>query len=390
MWPYAEVGLAAAGTVLLTTPLIRWLAQKMGAVDRPSDRKVHAKDTPSLGGLALLLGVAAGLGAARLNPALRATFADSSELQGTLLAAIVIVALGVVDDFRTLSVPAKVAGQILAAGVLILNGVQLLFVYFPSQGVISVGSDLAVPLTVIWVLVMVNAVNLIDGLDGLAAGITAIGAAGFFVYAYVGPSTFGAPVVTAAVLSVIVVGVGVGFLPWNFHPAWIFMGDSGSMLLGLLLASATISGVGHATLAPSGGDLAAFFIPILPLMILAVPMVDVGMAIVRRLRRGRPIFAPDKEHLHHQLRDLGHTHRQAVVLMYFWSALLAGTALAVTFINGRLVVGAIGGTAFFLIAATFVPARVRERRRKRAEALAAVGAEASRTASFGPDTGLLP
>jgi len=221
------------------------------------------------------LGVAAGLGAARLNPAQRATFADSSELQGTLLAAIVIVALGVVDDFRTLSVPAKVAGQILAAGVLILNGVQLLFVYFPSQGVISVGSDLAVPLTVIWVLVMVNAVNLIDGLDGLAAGITAIGAAGFFVYAYVGPSTFGAPVVTAAVLSVIVVGVGVGFLPWNFHPAWIFMGDSGSMLLGLLLASATISGVGHATLAPSGGDLAAFFIPILPLMILAVPMVDV-------------------------------------------------------------------------------------------------------------------
>jgi UDP-GlcNAc:undecaprenyl-phosphate GlcNAc-1-phosphate transferase len=220
--------------------------------------------------------------------------------------------------------------------------------------------------------------------------VAMIGAAGFFIYAYVGPSTFGAPVVTAAVLSVIVVGVGVGFLPWNFHPARIFMGDSGSMLLGLLLASATISGVGHATLAPSGGDLAAFFIPILPLMILAVPMVDVGMAIVRRLRRGRPIFAPDKEHLHHQLRDLGHTHRQAVVLMYFWSALLAGTALAVTFINGRLVVGAIGGTALFLIAATFVPARVRERRRKRAEALTAVGAEASRPGSFGPDTGLLP
>jgi UDP-GlcNAc:undecaprenyl-phosphate GlcNAc-1-phosphate transferase len=165
----------------------------------------------------------------------------------------------------------------------------------------------------------------------------------------------------------VAVGAAVGFLPYNFYPAKIFMGDSGSMLLGVLLAAATISGVGQ-TIQPSGGDIAAFSIPVLiPLIVLAVPLADVGMAVIRRLRRHRPIFAPDKEHLHHQLREIGHTHRQAVLLMYFWSLLLVGSALAVTFINGRAILTLILVTAVTLIGLTFIPRRIRESRRARRE-----------------------
>lgn len=144
------------------------------------------------------------------------------------------------------------------------------------------------------------------------------------------------------------------------------MGDSGAMLLGLLLAASTISGVGR-TIAPSGGDLAAFTIPVMiPLIVLAVPLVDVALAIVRRLRRGRPVFAPDKEHLHHQLREIGHTHRQAVLIMYLWSIMLAGSGLAISFINGRLIVGSILAGAMLVIASTFLPRRIRDARRERA------------------------
>jgi UDP-GlcNAc:undecaprenyl-phosphate GlcNAc-1-phosphate transferase len=166
-------------------------------------------------------------------------------------------------------------------------------------------------------------------------------------------------------LSAITAGAAIGFLPYNFYPARIFMGDSGSMLLGVLLAAATISGVGS-TVAPSGGALAALAIPVLiPAIVLAVPLADVALAIARRLRRGRPVFAPDKEHIHHQLREIGHTHRQAVLMMYLWSLLLAGSALAISFINGRALVAVIVGAALLIIAATFVPRRIRESRRQR-------------------------
>ena len=365
MVPYLSVFLASAAAVFFATPLVRWLATRIGAIDRPTDRKIHPKPTATLGGVGILVGVLAGLGVAYLSPTFRPVFNLSSELQGVLVAAIIVTALGLVDDLRSLSAPAKVAGQVLAAGLLILNGVELLFFWFPTQGIVSLGSDLAVPLTILWVLILVNAVNLMDGLDGLAAGIVVIAAAAFFVYMYAGPSSFGRPVSAAALLSVIAMGAGVGFLPHNFYPARIFMGDSGSLLLGLLLAAATISGVGR-TIQPSGGDLAAFSIPVLiPLIVLAVPLLDVVMAIVRRLRRSRPIFAPDKEHIHHQLREIGHTHRQAVLIMYLWSILLAGSALAITFINGRGIVAVILGVALLLMAATVVPHRIRQARRFR-------------------------
>ncbi len=368
MGPYLGVFLASAVAVAVVTPLVRRLAVRVGAIDKPSDRKVHPKPTPTGGGVGLLVGVGAGLGAALLFPSLRSTFFETSELQGTLLAALVITLIGLIDDLFTLSAPAKVAGQILSAGLLILTGVELLYFWFPlGLGTVVVGSDLAVLLTVAWVLVLANAINLMDGLDGLAAGMVVIAASAFFVYLFWGPTNFISPPTGALILSAATAGAALGLLPYNFYPARIFMGDSGSMLLGLLMASATISGVGRTPL-PSGGDIAAFAIPVLiPLLVLAVPLVDVALAIIRRLRRGRSVFAPDKEHIHHQLREVGHTHRRAVLIIYFWGVLAAGCALAITYINGRGLLAVVVGTALVLIAATYVPQRLREKARARRE-----------------------
>ena len=207
------------------------------------------------------------------------------------------------------------------------------------------------------VLAVVNAVNLIDGLDGLAAGVVAIAAGAFFWYAsQTGQPVFGGPDTPspAALLSLVAVGAAIGFLPHNFYPARIFMGDSGSMLLGLILAAATVSGVGRTTAPTDFSDFAALAIPVaIPLLVLAVPLVDVILAIVRRVRRGRPVTRPDKEHIHHRLLEIGHSHRQAVLLMYLWSGLLAGSALLITFVRSQTlalwligaVVAALAGSA---------------------------------------------
>jgi UDP-GlcNAc:undecaprenyl-phosphate GlcNAc-1-phosphate transferase len=184
-------------------------------------------------------------------------------------------------------------------------------------------------------------------------------------------------------MSAAVAGAAFGFLPYNFYPARVFMGDSGSMLLGLMLGAATISGVGR-TFQPTGGDISAFSIPVLiPVIVLAVPLTDVALSVFRRLRRGRPVFAPDKEHLHHQLREIGHTHRRAVLVVYFWSALAATCALAITYINGRAAISAIIGVAVMLIASTFVPQRIRAwaraRKSRRLEAQGAAPATAHKS-----------
>ena len=355
MLPFVLVGLASAVAAFAVTPLVRRLAARFGAIDRPSDRKVHPRPTPTLGGLGLWVAVLVGLGVAALLPQFRGLYRISSEPLGVALAGTAIVALGAYDDVRPLSVPVKIAGQALAAGVLMLNGVQLLYFWLPGLGVLSLSPDMAVPLTLLWVVIMINAVNLIDGLDGLAAGVIAIGSLAFFTYAlgsgepiYEGPSP-------ASLFSAIVIGAALGFLPHNFHPARIFMGDSGSMLLGLVLAAATISGVGRTDL-PTNTDLAALAIPvIIPLLVLAVPITDVLFAIIRRLRRGRSVYAPDKEHIHHRLLEIGHSHRAAVLLMYLWSALVAASALAITFVRSRALAIVVLAAVALVLLGTSVP-----------------------------------
>jgi UDP-GlcNAc:undecaprenyl-phosphate/decaprenyl-phosphate GlcNAc-1-phosphate transferase len=356
--PYLVVFAASAGVTFAVTPAVRLLALRLGWIDHPSDRKVHPKPTPTAGGLAMYLGVAAGLLAARAIPFLSSLHQTSSELDAAFVAATVVVVLGMVDDTRGVSAIGKLAGQVLAAGIVVLLGVQLLYFYFPGQDVIALSPDLAVPLTVLWIVALMNAVNLVDGLDGLAAGMVAIAAIAFF--AYFRTPDGGDQASVAALMSTIVAGVALGFLPWNFHPAKIFMGDSGALLLGLLMAVATISGVGQNLEGPSGGDLAAIAIPIaVPLLVLAVPLLDVVLAIVRRMRKGIGIAHADKEHIHHRLMDIGHSHRQAVLLMYLWSALIAGAALVVAFVDGRVLVGAILVSA--VLVASVLPRLIRDR-----------------------------
>jgi UDP-GlcNAc:undecaprenyl-phosphate GlcNAc-1-phosphate transferase len=251
--------------------------------------------------------------------------------------------------------------------VLVLFGVQLQYLWLPGfVGVLYLSGDLAVILTIVFTVAVPNAVNLIDGLDGLAAGMVAIATAAFFTYMVRGGDPFGLAS-EAALLSAITCGVCIGFLPWNFHPAKIFMGDAGSMLLGMLLAIASIEGVGRSLAPPTPGDIVAIggtvAAPIaVAVLVLLVPFLDVALAIIRRTRRGQGIGHADKEHLHHYLMDIGHGHRQAVLLMYLWSALITGGALAVGLINGRLIVGLIivGAAGLFLV--TALPRLARGRR----------------------------
>jgi UDP-GlcNAc:undecaprenyl-phosphate GlcNAc-1-phosphate transferase len=358
---YLIVFAASALTSLLATPLVRRLALRMGAIYQPNDRTVHAVPTPTIGGLALFAGLLAGLGVSRALPFFDQMNAGSAEPLGAVVACAAILGLGIVDDLRRITSLTKLTGQIFCAGLLVLAGVQLQYFVVPGS-IVSLGADLAVPLTVLWVVAIVNAVNLVDGLDGLAAGMVAIASAAFFVYMVSSDSLFG-NASAAALLSCITAGVCVGFLPWNFHPAKIFMGDSGAMLLGMLVAIATISGVGRNPVPPSGGDLAVIAIPLLvPLLVLAIPFLDVALAIVRRARRNIELGQADKEHIHHRLMDIGHSHRQAVLLMYLWSALISASALAVGLIDGRLAAGAVLAGALVLFAVTALP-RLTERRR---------------------------
>jgi UDP-GlcNAc:undecaprenyl-phosphate GlcNAc-1-phosphate transferase len=364
---YLWVFLACAGSTFVATPIVRRLALRFGAVDQPSDRKVHPRATPTMGGIAMYAGFVVGLGVSRVLPFFSEMNHNSAEPLAALVTCTAMVGLGVIDDKRGVSALAKLTAQVLIGGVLILLGVQVLYFWFgPGSGIVSVSSDLAVPLTILWLALVVNAVNLVDGLDGLAAGMVAIAAAAFFIYMIRTENLFGdAP--AAGLLSAITVGICVGFLPWNFHPARIFMGDSGAMLLGMLLTIATISGVARNPYPPSGGDLAAVVGTVMvPLLVLAIPFLDVLLAVIRRTWNGKGIGQADKEHIHHRLLDVGHSHRSAVLLMYLWSGLISASALAIGLIDGRLAVGGIISLAIVLFAATALPRLARWRARSEA------------------------
>ena len=328
------VGAVAATVTLLLTPLTRILAFRIKAVAAPSARKVHEHPTPSLGGLAMLGGVASGLATAWWLSAFDAVFRSFTDIAGFAIAALIIFAVGLLDDIRDVSAPAKVAGIVLAGVVLALSGVSLLWFRLPFAGFIQLSADLSVVLTVVWLLVMANAINLIDGLDGLAGGIVAIASGTFFLYAVqLGQDGVLFDSNPGALLAIITVGVCIGFLPFNMHPAKTFMGDGGALLLGLMVTASTVSVGGRIDQAVSG-QVFFFFAPlVIPLLLLGVPLVDLILAVLRRASRRVSISAPDKEHLHHRLMRLGHGHRRTVLILWTWTALLCGVVLYLSLIH---------------------------------------------------------
>ena len=331
---YGIVALVAAlGTFALGFP-VRWLAVKIGAVVPPDERRVHARPTPTTGGTAMVLAFLIAMGVASQLDGFEQVFRGSSQPMGVVLAAVVIFGVGLVDDLRPVSAPAKVAGQVLAGSLLPFFAVTMLFFRVPFAGLVVLSNDLAPLMTVIWVVAMANAVNLIDGLDGLAAGIVAIAAGAFCIYGVrLGDLGLLEPDNVAPLIAAITFGICVGFLPHNFHPARIFMGDAGAMLLGLLMAASTLV-VGGGTDTPFSGQTYFFYAPIfIPFFILGVPIVDTAFAIVRRAVRRSGVAAADKEHLHHRLMRLGHGQRRSVVILWLWTALLSGFVLYPTFTN---------------------------------------------------------
>lgn len=338
MREFAVVLLVAAIVTYLLTPLLRAVATHIHAMTQPRDRDVHAIPTPRLGGVAMYGGIMAAVFVATVLPALQQTFVYSQDILGVLLAGGLICLLGALDDRFDLDALTKLTGQIACAGVMALFGVQITFFYVPfgDVGTVSLGSDIAVPLTILLTVLTINAANMIDGLDGLLAGVAGIAALAFFAYSYNLSRTeqFGdvasAPTLIAAVLT----GSCLGFLPHNFQPARIFLGDSGAMLIGLMLAAAAVSATGKADPQTFAGatSLLPLTLPLLvPLAVLAFPLVDLVLAVLRRARAGRSPFAPDKLHLHHRLLEIGHSHRRAVLILYLWTMVLAfGTvALAI-------------------------------------------------------------
>ncbi|MBW0088052.1 undecaprenyl/decaprenyl-phosphate alpha-N-acetylglucosaminyl 1-phosphate transferase, partial [Pseudonocardia sp. KRD-188] len=350
---------AAVVTFLLVGP-VRVLALQVGAVAWPRGRDVHVTPTARWGGLAMLAGVLAGVAMAYQLPAMRLAFAYSEEMVGVVLASLILVLVGALDDRYELDALTKLAGQTTAAGVMTLFGVQ--WTVLPDVflgGQVGLGREQGVLLTVLLTVALVNAMNFVDGLDGLAAGIglIAAGATALFTMGLVLRNGNDPFVFTPALIAFVLAGACLGFLPHNFNPARIFMGDSGSMLIGLLLAAATTMASGRLTDVTTGGDLLALFAPLIVLAaVVFIPVLDLLMAVVRRTRAGRSPFAPDKMHLHHRLLEIGHSQRRAVLLIYLWAGVLAFGAVALALIDDPFVVlWAVGVGLVVAVLASSVP-----------------------------------
>jgi UDP-GlcNAc:undecaprenyl-phosphate/decaprenyl-phosphate GlcNAc-1-phosphate transferase len=349
MHEYALVLLVTAAVTYLLTPLVRRVAIVTHTMHEPRARDVHTRPTPLLGGLAMYGGLIAGLILAGRLTSLQDPFASagSRTAAGLLLAGGLLVVVGFIDDRWGLSAVSKLAGQVAAGGILVWSGQSLPWVPMPSGGVFSLEPDLSVTLTILLVVVTINAINFIDGLDGLAAGIVAVAALSFLAYSYtliqtIGSTSQSLPAVSSALLA----GMCLGFLPHNFYPARIFMGDIGSSLLGLLLAYLPISSTASLDPAlltnyaqPHTLDRYPTFLPLLvPAAIFVIPYADLMFAIIRRTRAGKPLMAADRQHLHHRVLNIGHSYRQSVLIMYLWAALFSAAVVSLSVVRTRLVV----------------------------------------------------
>jgi UDP-GlcNAc:undecaprenyl-phosphate/decaprenyl-phosphate GlcNAc-1-phosphate transferase len=367
MPPLADYAIVL-GVVTVTTfvvmPLVLRLAVRLGAVVSPDERRVHERPTPLLGGVGMLVGFLAGMAVAWRLHAFGSIFENNTEPLGLVIAAVLVLAVGVIDDLREVSAPAKVAGIVLAASVLVLSGISILSLRVPFVSTFILDSNWSYLVSVMWVLGMTNAINIIDGLDGLAGGIVAIAAAAFFLYSQqlgregslqvgnIGP-----------LIAILVLGMCLGFLPHNVHPAKIFMGDGGALLLGLLMAASTMV-VGGRTDTPVSGQSFFFFAPaFIPLVILGVPILDTAFAILRRTRTRTSPATADKDHLHHRLMRLGHGHRRSVFILWGWTALLSGLVLYPAYTHKGDAVAPFGIAALGLALYTLLHPGVREVRR---------------------------
>jgi UDP-GlcNAc:undecaprenyl-phosphate GlcNAc-1-phosphate transferase len=387
---YIAVLAAAFLVSFASMPLLRRLSFRVGAVVHPDARRVHTEPTAVLGGAGIVAGVLVGFGVAWLTGEFKPVFRTIAPPAGVVLATLTMYVVGQLDDLREVSAPAKTAGSVLAGSILAISGVAILFFRVPFVGLVALPPDLVPLITVLWVVGMAQAVNLIDGLDGLAAGVVAIGAGAILMFAehldnadsIISDDNIG------ALIACCVVGACLGYLPWNVHPAKIFMGDAGALTLGLLMAAATIA-IGGNTDAEVRGQTFFFFAPLfLPLVILGVPIADTAWALMRRARGKAGLTMADKNHLHHRLMRLGHGQRRAVLILWAWTALLSAAVLVPVYTgNGLglmpLAVAALGLLLFTLFAPVW------EVRRANAPHGSHVGVE-DHAAAAGPPAELAP
>ena len=335
---YLIVGGVAAAVTAIMTPIVALLARKFGFLATPDERRNHPEATPDIGGVAFFIALVAAIFTAWQMDRFDPLFKNNSELVGVIIAGLIVFVLGLIDDIHEVSAPMKVTGIVVAAVALIWQGVTMIYFRAPFVDVFVLSNDWIPLFTVLWLLGMTQAINLIDGLDGLAAGIVAIASTAFFIYSRdMGMDGLLSEPNIGPLVAIITVGICVGFLPFNFNPAKIFMGDSGALLLGLLVAVSTSVVGGRANPETSVSGQTYFFLAplLIPILVLGVPILDVIFAIVRRTRSGVGFATADTGHLHHQLIKLGHGPRRAVVILWLWTALLSGFVLYPALYDGR-------------------------------------------------------
>ncbi len=354
---YLIIGFVAAIISFVGSHLLLHLSHRFRIYPVIRDRDVHTTPTPRLGGAAIVLGLGAALVVAANLPVFAPVFVNIMPVIGIGIGIVLMAIVGIIDDLIDLNWLVKLGAQLIAAGVLAWSGVQI--VSLPFSGIVLLSPTMSLVLTVFAVVLVMNAINVIDGLDGLVAGVTLIAGAVFFIYSYVlatGPgetSYFNLSTLLTAALC----GALIGFLPVNWHPAKMFMGDSGALVIGLVLAASTISVTGQVD--PTRidpGQLVPAFIPLaLPLAVLVVPLVDFVLAVTRRILNGRSPFSADRKHLHHRLLDMGHTHFQAVLILYAWTIVAAVGALLFMFVDAIVATGIVGAGLIVTTILTIAP-----------------------------------
>ncbi|WP_291476411.1 MraY family glycosyltransferase [Corynebacterium sp.] len=339
--PFRELALVlliGCVTTYLTTGIARMLMVRFGSMSAPRARDVHTVPTPRLGGVAMFTGLVVAIATAGQLPALNRGFPPvTPDMMAVLFAAAVIVVVGIIDDLYDISWVIKLGGQVVGAVVMSLAGLSWYLIWVPwGDGGTTLVLDQvqSTILTAVLTVAIINAMNFVDGLDGLAAGLGMIGGGTLLIYSLTILHDQGGTVSAypPAIISTVLVGVCAGFLPHNFAPARIFMGDSGSMLIGLLLAAGCVSASGRITMSLYGtADVVALLSPLLVVLAaLFIPLLDLVLAVCRRMAAGKSPFAPDKKHLHHRLLRLGHGQRQVVLVLYSWVGVVALGAVGAT------------------------------------------------------------